>query len=164
MLIGTAAGAHGVTGEMKVFPLTFDAKRFGLLDEVFLSRGDVREGFKIEKVRYQTKFVIIKLRAVDDMTRAARYKGCDVTIPRALALPLGEDEYYIGDVIGCAVVDMNGVAIGELTGVIETGANDVYAVTAATGREVLIPAVKKYILSVDIKNKRMIAAPPGGPE
>ena len=76
-------------------------------------------------------------------------------MPREEALPLGEDEYYIADLIGMEVSLEDDTYFGRLRDVIETGANDVYAVETAEGREVLIPAIKECILQVDVQAGKM---------
>ena len=70
-------------------------------------------------------------------------------ISREDAIPLEEGEYYIADLIGLSVETEDGEHLGELTDVIETGANDVYVVDKADG-QILIPAIKDCILDVDI--------------
>ena len=156
MEIGIIVNTHGVKGDVKVIPYTFEKTRFGLLDEVALMRGNDRRTLKIENVKYQKQFVILKFAGIDDMAAAAGLKNYVITIPKSLALPLGDDEYYIGDIIGCRVTDVSGETLGELTEIIETGANDVYAVTMKNGRELLIPAVKKYIKNVDTIAKTIV--------
>ena len=155
ILIGTVVKPHGVRGEVKVVPHTFDIRRFGLLKEAAFSRGAETKTYQIENARYQKQFVILKLNNVDDMDSAAALKGFDITVPRSSALPLGEDEYYAGDIIGCAAYDIYGTLLGEVADVLETGANDVYVIKKTGGGEFLIPAVKKYIAGVDVAEKKI---------
>jgi len=151
--IGAVAGAHGIKGEIKIIPFTFDNKRFSLLREVILIKNSSEKIYTIENVKYQQKFVILKLEGVNDIPSATGLKGSILSIPRDLALPLGDDEYYIGDVIGCAAFSENGDAVGEVAEIIETGANDVYIIAAPGNREILLPAIKQCVLGVDILNK-----------
>jgi len=153
--IGTVANTHGVRGEVKVFPYTFDVNRFGLLREVIVIADGGERAYAIERARAHKQCVILKLTGVDDMTAAERLKGALLCIPKSLALPLEEDEYYIGDVIGCAAYDADGAFIGEVTDILETGANDVYIINQPGDGEILLPAVKQYVLAVDIANKRI---------
>lgn len=74
---------------------------------------------------------------------------------RENAVKLGRDEYFIADLIDLEVYDENGQYLGVLTNVIETGANDVYAVTLGDGREALFPAIKQCILDVDMESRKM---------
>ena len=158
--IGAVANTHGVRGEVKVFPYTFDVNRFGLLSEVIVIISGGERSYTIERARAHKQCVILKFTGVDDMTAAERLKGALLCIPKSLALPLEADEYYIGDVVGCAAYNLSGAFIGEVTDIMETGANDVYVITQPDGGEVLLPAVKQYVHAVDITNKRITAELP----
>mgnify|MGYP000966516253 CR=1 FL=1 len=83
------------------------------------------------------------------------YKGRDLWIPREEAQELGEDEYYVADLIGMDVLLENGEKFGVLRDVMETGANDVYVIDTDEHGEVLVPAIRECILDVDIENQKM---------
>ena len=74
---------------------------------------------------------------------------------RENAQPLGEDEYYIADLIGMEVYLEDGSHFGTLKDVMETGANDVYIIKTEEGKEVLIPAIYECILDVDVEAGKM---------
>ena len=84
-----------------------------------------------------------------------KYKGKELWIPREEAQDLEEDEYYIADLIGMKVVTEDGTSVGILKDVMETGANDVYVVQDAQGKELLLPAIHQCILDVDIEKNIM---------
>ena len=69
--------------------------------------------------------------------------------------PVNKDEYFIADLIGMKVENEDGSFSGVLKDVIETGANDVYTILCGDGKEVLIPAIKECILSVDLEKSAM---------
>ena len=107
--------------------------------------------------------MILKLSGIDDMDRANRLKGAVIRIPPDKALPLGEDEYYHRDLIGMEVFTREGERLGELSEIIETGANDVYAVkTDGAENKLLIPAIKGCIIGVDTDKKIMTVSLPEG--
>ena len=150
-LIGKIVNTQGVHGEMRVIPTTDDITRFELLESVFIDKKE----YEIEKVRYHKQFVLLKLKGIDDMTAAERYKTKEVRIPEEWALPCEEDEYYIKDLFGMKVVDEEGSEIGEIKDVMFTGANDVYIIKPKSGKDILIPAIKECVLKVDTENKVM---------
>ena len=150
-LIGKIVNTQGVHGEMRVIPTTDDITRFELLDSVFIDEKE----YEIERVRYHKQFVLLKLKGIDDMTAAERYKTKEVRIPEDWALPCEEDEYYIKDLYGMKVVDEDNNEIGKIKDVIFTGANDVYIVKPKTGKDILIPAIKDCVLKVDVAEKTM---------
>ena len=153
--VGVISSTHGVHGEVKVFPTTDDAKRFKKLKDVLLDTGKERILLTIESVKFFKQFVILKFKDYNTIEAIQGYKGKELWIPREQALPLEEDEYYISDLIGLCVVSDTGERLGELVDVIQTGANDVYTVRMADGKEALFPAIAECVKSVDIEKGTM---------
>lgn len=150
--VGVISTTHGVRGEVKVFPTTDTAQRFLDLTHVYLDsgKGELQE-LEIQQVKFVKKFAVLKLKGLDDINEAEKCKGKTLWIPREEAQPLGEDEYYIGDLIGMDVVLEDESPFGVLKDVMETGANDVYIVETVQGKEVLLPAIGECIQQVDVE-------------
>ncbi len=150
--VGVISTTHGVRGEVKVFPTTDTAQRFLDLTHVYLDlgKGELQK-LEIQQVKFVKKFAVLKLKGLDDINEAEQYKGKTLWIPREEAQPLGEDEYYIGDLIGMDVVLEDESPFGVLKDVMETGANDVYIVETVQGKEVLLPAIGECIQQVDVE-------------
>ena len=123
--VGQVTTTHGVHGEVKVFPLTNDAGRF--LDLEYVTAEDPEKGtrLEIEKVRFFKNLVILKFKGIDMVEDAAKV--------------------FLED----------GTQLGVLKDVLQTGANDVYVVTTPEHKDVLIPAIKDCIRSVDVEGMRM---------
>lgn len=149
--VGVIASTHGVRGEVKVFPTTDDVKRFKRLKEVILDTGKEQMTLEIEGVKFFKQFAILKFKGFDNINDIEKYKGKSLFVTRENAVRLRKDEYFIADLIGLKVLDEEGKEIGELKDVIETGANDVYVITMTDGRELLLPAIKQCVLSVDVE-------------
>ena len=152
--VGVISSTHGLRGEVKVFPTTDDAARFQTLKEVILDTGKEKLDLEIQSVRFFKQFVIVKFKGIDDINDIEKYKGKSLFVTRENAQPLGEDEYYIADLIGMDVITDEGEE-GKLVDVIETGANEVYVVEFDKYGEVLIPAIHDCILDVDIEAMSM---------
>jgi len=152
--IGTITTTHGLKGEVRVFPAT-DPERFEYLAYVLLDTGKEKRELTVQNVRPQKNQFIVKFREINDINEIQAYKGCDLWIRREDAQELDEDEFYIGDLIDMQVCLEDGTPYGILTDVIETGANDVYAVRRPDGKEILFPAISDCILDVDVENSRM---------
>ena len=169
--VGIITSAHGVRGEVKVYPTTDDVRRFRRLKDVIIKRpstsGDGRssrgaasslpemaggEILEIEGVKFFKQFAILKFKGIDTMEAAEKYRKCSLMVPRSSAVRLSRDEYFIADLIGLTVLDEENAEIGTLYDVIETGANDVYAVRLHSGKEFLLPAIKQCILDVDVES------------
>ena len=109
----------------------------------------------IESVKFFKQFAIIKFKGYDTIEAIEKYKGKSLFVTRENAVKLNKDEYFIADLIGMKVENEDGSFSGVLKDVIETGANDVYTVLCDDGKEVLIPAIKECILSVDLEKGEM---------
>ena len=153
--VGVISSTHGVRGEVKVFPTTDDVKRFKRLKEVILDTGKEELALEIEGVKFFKQFVILKFKGYDNINDIEKYKGKSLFVTRANAVRLRRDEYFIADLQGLTVVDEEDKLLGTLRDVMETGANDVYIIDMADGREVLVPAIKECILHVDVEAGKM---------
>lgn len=150
--VGAIVKAHGVRGEVKVFPTTDSPQRFFDLAGIYLDTGKGGlQRLKIQGVKSVNKFAVLKLQGIDSMDEAEKYRGKTLWVSREEAQPLMEDEYYIGDLIGMEVVLEDKSPFGVLIDVMETGANDVYVVETSQGKEVLLPAIGECILDVDVE-------------
>lgn len=153
--VGAITQTHGIRGEVKVFPTTDDVNRFKKLKEVILDTGKEKMILEIEGVKFFKQLVILKFKGFDNINDIERYKGKSLYVTRENAVKLKKDEYFIADLIDMEIYDENDAAIGVLKNVIETGANDVYEIALADGRDLLLPAIKQCILDVDMENRRM---------
>jgi 16S rRNA processing protein RimM len=154
--IGQISSAHGVRGEVKVYPLTDNIKRFSKLKTVLMeSNGEYKE-VAVGTVKYINDFVIIKLAGIETMNDALKLKNQYVYIHRDNAVKLPKDSYFISDLIGMEVFTEESKLLGMLSNVISTGSNDVYEVKGQDGKLILLPAIGEVILEVDVANKKML--------
>ena len=151
--IGKITGTHGIRGTRRVFPTTEDPSRFERLKEIIVEIRGKRETFHIQKVAFHKQFVLLTVKEITDINVAELYKNGRILIPDAMAIPLGEDEYYNRDLYGLKVVTEEGEELGEITEIFPTGSNDVYVVKKdGKGKELLLPAIKDCIKNVDLEN------------
>jgi 16S rRNA processing protein RimM len=153
LTIGEITKPHGVKGEVKVFPLTDDIQRFKKLKRVFIDGQEV-------KVIYATvgsDRAILRLEGVDRVEDAELLRKKLLTVPREEAVKLEKDTYFIEDLKDCTVYDEEGLELGKVAEVIQTGANDVYWIKKP--KEILIPAIRDVVLSVDVEAEKIIIKP-----
>lgn len=152
--IGRIVAAHGVKGEVTVFPLTDDPKRFSVLNDCFLiSETDKKRiAIKATGARYSNAKVILKFENIEDRDQANALKGKIIEVTRENAVKLEPGSYFICDLIGCVVVDEETGELGVLNDVLQTGASDIYVVKRNGAKDLLIPAIKEVVKSVDIDN------------
>ena len=101
-------------------------------------------------VKFQKNLVILKFKEFNNINEVEKYRQAELYVTRENAVKLEEGEYFICDLIGLKVIDEFGKTIGELTDVIQTGANDVYEVTTPERKKYLFPVIKECILNVDL--------------
>lgn len=154
--VGVVTAPHGIHGEVKVYPTTDDMKRFKKLKSVILDTGKEQKVLKIQQVKFFKNLVILKFSGLDKIEDVEGFRQKDLMITRDQAVELSEDEYFIADLIGLSVVTDEGEALGILEDVLQTGANDVYSVKTAEGKEILLPAIGDCILRVDLEKKEML--------
>ena len=172
--IGIITKAHGLKGEVKVYPTTDTPERFRQVKEVLLKtpKGDVET--KIEGVKFVSGVPVVKFSAFNDVEEVKDLHNTEIYIDRKYGQKLEEGEYYIADLIGCAVYadeDLSvypafkgkGHCLGTVRDVLQTGANDVYIVDTGIPEkkdpdhniEVLLPVIPQCILRVDIEKEEI---------
>ncbi len=149
--MGIITSPHGVRGEVKVYPTTDDVRRFKRLKEIILDTGKERLNLDIESVKFVKQFAVLKFKGYDNINDVEKFRQKSLLVARENAVRLKRDEYFIADLMGLKVLDEEEQEIGVLRQVIETGANDVYAIDMKDGRELLLPAIKQCVLEVDVE-------------
>lgn len=153
MTIGQIINVFGVKGELKVYPLTDDIKRFRKLERIYVDNAPK----KIVWCKFLNDLVVLKIEGIDTIEEGLKYKDKYIEIPRDEAVNLSKGEYFITDVIGCTVIDENGFTFGPVSDVIQTGSNDVYWVKGKN--EILIPALKSVVVKIDMEKREIIIRP-----
>ncbi len=149
--IGSIISTHALKGEVKVYPTTEDVRRYDDLDRVYIDGRFGKECLRVERVRYFKNLVIVKFCDLDRIEDVERLVKKDLLVSREDAIPLGENEYFICDVIGLKTVTDDGRELGTVKDVMETGANDVYIISKKDSpkSELLLPATKEVILEIN---------------
>lgn len=118
--------------------------------------------YRILDVRYPKGYPVVQFDGYFSANAAETLRGADIEIDEHDLPPLPDGEYYVHDLLGMQVVTTAGEIVGELEEVLRTGANDVYLVRRADGRQALIPAIPDVVQRVDLAARRMeIEAIPG---
>lgn len=153
LVIGKLGGAHGVRGELRVFPLTDDVRRFRSLKSCILLKPDetrVRD-LSVVSQKVGGDQVIIQFDAFTTREDAAKWNGYLIAVPRQQAVALPADRYFISDLIGCNVSDSLLGDLGSVSDILETGSNDVFVVKRTGKQDLLIPFLKRVVKHVDIQ-------------
>ena len=108
--------------------------------------------------------IVFKFEGIDSITDAETLRGFDLTIPQSERAPLDEDSVYIGDLIGCEVIDeRTGAAVGRIVDVDrESTSTPLLVIQSDSDPEILVPFARDYLLSIDLPAKRILMQLPEG--
>ncbi len=146
VVIGLILKPHGIKGEVKVKPVTDFPERFLKLKRAFLvSVHGARKEISIEKAKVLRDIVLLKIRGIDSISEAEKYRGDEIVIMPEDRFKLPPDYYYESDLIGMQVVLSHGEMIGTIVDVQSYPAQDLLIVKTGSGREILLPFVKEIV-------------------
>jgi len=151
---GIVGRPHGTKGYLKVSSLSREVDHFRSLKEIVLVRGAKRMNRAVEDVRPTANGVLLKLKDVETPEQARTYTGCEIWVERELAAPLGEEEYYVADLCGCAIVVGSDVR-GEIVGVCEGGNGMLLEIAIGDGTRAFVPFLPVFIGEVDTVHRRV---------
>jgi len=153
--VGRVSKAHGITGELRIVPHWESSDALEQVEQIWLTRGNVRTAYAVERARAVPRAYLVKLRGVDDRNAAEALQGATVSVERSALTPLEPGEYYLIDLIGAKVLGPDG-EIGEVTGIASHPTVDVIVVRLADGSSVEQALSEPWLLSVDIATRQVI--------
>lgn len=156
---GKIVNTHGVKGDVKLLPWTSDISRLLNFEEFYIDK----KSFSVENIRVHKDMLIIKFHGIDSPEAAEFLRNKTVEADASL-FELEEGEFFIRDLIGISVYDAdNGAFYGKISEILQSGANDVYELSAEGENGAVlkryIPAIKDCIISTDINEKIMKIRP-----
>ena len=159
--MGTLTRAHGLKGELGVAWYADSALRSMRL---YLQVGaEMPRPAHIMAVRMHKGRPLALIEGVRDRTEAEKLRGAKLLLPEGELPVTAEDEPYLYQLPGLAVVlHENGSLIGHIDRVEFPGGREVWVIHTAEGREVLFPAVESFVLSVNLEKGRVVIDPPPG--
>ena len=151
--VGRIVRAHGVKGEVAVLSLSQIPSRFEPGSRLFA--GEDKSPVTVAGCRGHLGRLIVSFQHVRDRTHAEDLRGRYLFIPATEAPPLPEGEYWPHELVGANVVTTGGRMIGAIDEVIHAPANDVWVAKGPDG-EVMIPALREVVESVDVPGRRIV--------
>lgn len=153
--IGQIVNVHGIKGEVKVYPYTDDIVNLSKKKYVYLDES-IESKININLCRIQKNMLLVKFEKIDTVEEAEKLRNKYIYVLKEELDSLEEDNYYVDDLLSMQVVDIkNNKAIGTITYVFNTGANDIYEVLLEDGKKAYLPAIKQVVKKVDIDEKKM---------
>lgn len=164
VVIGRIGKPHGLRGEVTVEVRTDEPDRRYTPDAVLRAEAPRGSDFAHRKLtvtstRWHQSVLLARFVELADRNQAEAARGVvlHATIP-ADATPDDPDEFYDHQLIGLAAYDVGGTHLGEVTGLVHGGAQDLLAVKALDGRATLVPFVSVLVPEVDLAEGRVVIA------
>lgn len=161
VVLGRLTSPHGVKGWLKVYSYTSPAQ--GIFDYPVwvLSMQGQRQSRRLLDARPQGKSLVVRLEGIDTRELAEQWAGAEVSIEKTALPELDSGEYYWHQLEELEVETCDGVKLGRVDHLFETGANDVLVVKPSEGslddRERLLPFLPDdVIVQVDLAGRFMI--------
>lgn len=148
LAIGRIATAHGIHGEVRVELHTDFPDRFA--PQVKLFMGETLTPAIIEYARPHKQQMLVKFVDVETRNDAETLRNQWLFVPEDDAVELEADTYWVHDIIGLQAQTESSEALGAVTDVLFTGANEVYVVADPNGKELLLPAIADVVQQVDL--------------
>lgn len=146
--MGRIAAPFGIKGWVKVQTFSDDPGALLEFDSWRIGRGEQQRDFAIAESQDHSNTLVAKLEGVNDRDQAFALRGLEVSVPREALQAPAEGEFYWADLIGLVAVNRQGVELGRVDSLMETGAHDVLVVKGS--KEHLIPFIAAFVGTVDI--------------
>lgn len=155
--VGQVAGTHGIKGELKIYASTdFLDERFAPGGVLTFKKGAKESEYEIESHRYHKKMELVKLVGLDNINDVEGFKGYDVYAIREDDLE--EEGYYFDELIGCHILDEEGVDHGKVIHILQMPTQDVLEIQDESGKTFMLPYVDAFILDERIDEKIIVVS------
>ncbi|MBZ5640375.1 MAG: ribosome maturation factor RimM [Acidobacteriia bacterium] len=165
--VGRVSGFRGLGGELTVRVASGDAGRWRALTAVLVGdpaefdRGEPAR-FEVERSRAYRDRLVLKLKGVDDPSRADSLKGRWILAPAEQVPVLPKGVYWVERLMALEVIDERGESLGRVEDVIPTGGVDLLVVRDPGGGEILVPLADSIVLEIDEPAGRVRVSLPEG--
>jgi 16S rRNA processing protein RimM len=158
--VARIGAAHGIRGEVKLWPFTQDPMAVG--DYGPLETEDGKRTFEIETVRAASDHLVARLKGVSDRDAAQALTNIDLYVPRDRLPPIEDDDtFYHSDLVGLDVVDKHGAQIGTVRALHNFGAGDIIEIMPlGSGEPLMLPFNETTVPNIDFEAKQIVVVPP----
>lgn len=166
VVIGRVQGAYGVKGWVRLMSYTDPVENLLAYSPWLLECAHGWQAIEAVATRPHKQGFVAELSGVADRSTAEQLQGRHIGVVASVLPPPDEDEYYWRDLIGLEVVNCQGLVLGTVAGLLETGASDVLVVDRAAvsasadgaglaTADELIPFARQYVTAVDVAGGRI---------
>ena len=154
--VGEISGVFGVKGWVKVFSLTDPRENIISYSPWTLKKGNEVKQVKLVSGKRQGKSIVAQIEGLTDRNDAELLRGWKILIDKSQLPKTEEGVYYWTQLIGLFVETDQGISLGKVDSLLETGANDVLIVKDDK-QERLIPFINGQVIKqVDLDDRKII--------
>jgi 16S rRNA processing protein RimM len=164
VVVGQIGKAHGLRGDVTINVRTDEPERRfapGSVLEVEAPPGSAStlRTVTVATLRWHSSVLLVRFEEIPDRNAAEAARGIvlHASVP-VDASPEDPDEFYDHQLIGITAYDVSGTVLGEVTGLVHGGAQDLLAIRTPDGRDTLVPFVKALVPEVDVAGRRVVIA------
>ena len=158
IVIGYVKGPRGIRGEMRLRSATDVSGRFNAGQVIYIDN----HSYEVLSSKVVGREVREFLHGISNRNQVEDLSGKEITAEPYDSRLLPPDTYFHYDLIGLEVREKGGVVLGNISEVLETGANDVYVIHSEGEKDILIPAIFSVVTHVDIMGGHMVVNLPDG--
>lgn len=159
--VGRILRSQGKEGELKLRFYRPELIRLQTIEKIYIEREGGMKEFRVESLSPRGKVCYLKLRGITTLPQADSLAGAEVLVGEESLKTLGPGEYYLHELKGCSVVNLEDVEVGVVVDVISASENTLLVVEGQ-GKEVLIPFHESICREVRVVDRVIRIDPPEG--
>ena len=155
--VGKIVNTHALKGELKLVSSSdFIDERLTKGSTLYIDFNGELVEVTVATHRVHKGTNLVTFEGLNSINEVEKYKGHDLLVSTEDISELDENEFYYFEIIGCTVKTTEGEVIGEISEVIQTGANDVWTIKRNGQKDALIPYIEQIVKSVNIDEKEVV--------
>jgi 16S rRNA processing protein RimM len=158
--VARIGAAHGVRGEVKLWPFTEDPLAVASYGP--LETADGKRRFEIETLRAAKDHLVVRLKGIADREAAQALTNTELYVARDRLPAIEEaDTFYRSDLVGLAAVTQDGTQVGTVHALHNFGAGDIIEIMPLGGGEpMMMPFNDATVPKIDLEAKQIVVVPP----
>ncbi|EKD75759.1 MAG: hypothetical protein ACD_44C00033G0013 [uncultured bacterium] len=156
VILGKISQVHGIKGGVKVYSFTSPKTQILNYQPWYVKLKETWTPLTIQSTQVHGQYLLVYFENYHERDQAQLLQGAEIAIKSDQLPPLPPHEYYWKDLINLTVVNLEGITLGRVERLMETGSNDVLIVKN-NKKEYLIPYLpKRFVKNIDLKTKKIL--------
>ena len=154
--LGLVGAPFGLKGFVKIRSFSGETGHFLHLKQVTLKKDGMDEVREVAEVELKGSNLLIRFAGIESPEAAAVLSGSEIIADRKYAAPLNKGEYYVEDLKGMEVINLDGEKLGIINNIIEGGGGDLVEVELPSGQMRFAPFRKEFFGAPDFDKAAIV--------